>query len=432
VLGFLWLITLVTFLDRVNIAIAGVPIAKQFGFSAVQLGTVFSAFVLGYTLCQLPGGWLGDRFGHKRILAFALIWWSTFTAITALAGKAFISPILGVLPAFWVVRFSIGIGEAATYPCANGLIARWFGVRERALAAGIMLAGNGVGSATAPPLIGWLMVRFGWEVPFYVCGGIGILLALCFVHYVPEKEVNDREKDPFRWGISRTGPAPTWTRKGLGFDGKDRTPWQQLLTNSQLWLLTTSLFFVGYVVYVYFSWFYAYLVEVRGFSLLRGSFLTTLPFLAMALSAPAGGWASDRMIARMGRVGARRLVACGGLAGAGLLIIMGSSAHNVYWAIVCLSLAAGSVYLSMGCYFATATEILPGRTATVSGIMNTGTNLGGVVAPVLTPWVAARFGWTSALWLTAGCSAVAAIMWSLIGVKDAEIIEPVQQPGIDQ
>jgi MFS transporter, ACS family, glucarate transporter len=150
-LGFLVLISLVTYLDRVNISIAAAPISKEFGFGQVQLGTIFSAFLIGYMLFQIPGGWLGDRFGHGTIIVLALLWWSAFTALTALGGTPTVVAVFGVLPGFWLLRFLIGIGEAATYPCANGLVADWFSPRQRALAAGVMLAGVGAGSAFAPP-----------------------------------------------------------------------------------------------------------------------------------------------------------------------------------------------------------------------------------------------------------------------------------------
>src|ERR1700761_9172465 len=115
----LFLLSFVTYLDRVNISVAGVPLAHQFGFSRVQLGTIFSGLLLGYTLFQIPAGWIGDRFGHKKIMILAVLWWSLFTALTAVAGHEFLVSIAGAIASFWIVRFFIGLGEAATFPCAN-------------------------------------------------------------------------------------------------------------------------------------------------------------------------------------------------------------------------------------------------------------------------------------------------------------------------
>jgi ACS family glucarate transporter-like MFS transporter len=148
--------------------------------------------------------------------------------------------------------------------------------------------------------------------------------------------------------------------------------WRQIIENRDVWTLTFSNFFEGYIVYIYFFWFYSYLVDVRGFSLLRGSLFGTLPFVAMGFSAPLGGWSSDRLIPLVGKTRARRLVAMGGLAGAALLILAGARAETAYGAIGCLGSAAGSLYMSIGCYWATATENVPSHSATVTAIMNTG------------------------------------------------------------
>jgi ACS family glucarate transporter-like MFS transporter len=421
VLGFLSLISLVTCLDRVNIAIAGPLIAREYGFDRVELGTIFSAFVLGYTLFQIPGGWLGDRFKHKKVLTLALVWWSIFTALTARAGEGSLAALVGVIAALWIVRFLIGLGEAATFPCANGLIAQWFGTKERGVAAGINFAGVGVGSALTPPFIAWLSVRYGWRTAFYVCGGIGILLALCFDRYVGDRYPHDgniAQSESVATVASRQEPVANdepFLRQIA------RTPWNLIFHSPQVWLLAISDFFHGYIVYIYFSWFYIYLVDVRGFSLVRGSFFAALPFLAVTIGAPLGGWMSDRLILRTGKVQARRRVAMGGLISAALLISLGATIDNAYSSIACFSLGAGSMYVALSSYWTTALEILPSHSATVSGIMNTGANLGGVLSPTVTPWIAARYGWVSALCLAAAFGVVAAILWKFIGTFEDEI-----------
>jgi len=397
-LCFLVLVSVVTFLDRVNISIAAVPISQEFGFNQVKLGTIFSAFLIGYMLFQIPGGWLGDRFGHGRVIVFALLWWSIFTALTALAGTATLGSFIGVLPGFWLVRFLIGVGEAAAYPCANGLVARYLDPEQRALAAGVMLGGVGAGSAIAPPLIASLMLHFGWRSSFCVCGGIGVVLAIVFHFYLVRAP---RATDP-QSESRRSSP----------------TPWRKILTNRQLWLLTSSDFLHGYIVYFYFYWFFMYLVDVRGFSLLRGSWFATLPFFAMMVLAPLGGWSSDLLIGRIGRVRARRRVAMTGLVSGAVLIFLGARTHNAYAAIGCLALAAGSIYFALSCYWVTALEVFPPYAATVSGVMNAGANLGGAISPIVTAWVSVRYGWEITLGIAAVFSLSAAILWKFIGIVD--------------
>lgn len=133
-LGLLFFISFVTYLDRINIAVAGKLMSEAFGLTDLQFGTIFSAFVVGYALFQVPAGWVGDRFGHKRTLVFSLILWSFFTALTPWAGRGFLVSMVGVVPAIWIVRFLIGFGEAASYPSSNALVGRWFPSKERGLA----------------------------------------------------------------------------------------------------------------------------------------------------------------------------------------------------------------------------------------------------------------------------------------------------------
>jgi MFS transporter, ACS family, glucarate transporter len=400
-LGFLFLLSVVTYLDRVNISIASPAIKNEFVLDRVQMGLIFSAFVVGYTLFQVPAGWLGDRFGHKKALTFALIWWSLFTALSGWAGGGILTAAAYLVPVFWFMRFMVGVGEAGAYPCANGIIGDSFGPEERALAAGVMFAGIGTGSALTPPLVAWTVLHIGWRAAFYISAAIGSLLALSFHLWMPESFV--------------PGASQGRSVFPLSLAAKTKTPWKLILTNSQVWLMVISIFFFGYVTYVYYFWFFPYLVDVRKISVLRSSFFTAMPFLTMAISAPLGGALSDRLIPRIGKASARRRVVMVGLIAASILIPCGAIVPGAYLAVACLSLAAGGVYLAISCYFATAIEIIPEYSATVSGTMNTGAGLGGIIAPVLTPWVASHFGWISALSLAGVFSLIAALLWTFIG-----------------
>ena len=402
-LGFFALISLVTYLDRVNISIAAAPISKEFGFTQVQLGTIFSAFVIGYMLFQIPGGWLGDRYGHGKIIVLALIWWSIFTAATAFGGSRALAAVIGVLPGFWFLRFVIGVGEAATYPCANGLVAQNFSPQQRALAAGVMFGGVGAGSAFAPPFIASLMLHFGWRSAFYLCGAIGIILALAFHVFLSRRQRRESNE------------VDAVAARCRGKKSSEATPWKRILRHPQVWLLTISDFLHGYIVYIYFYWFYLYLVNVRHFSLLKGSWLATLPFITIMVFAPGGGWLSDRLISSIGPVLARRRVAMGGLFAGAVLIFFGAVAHSAYFAIGCLSLAAGSIYIALSCYWASALEVLPPHAATVSGIMNAGANLGGAISPIVTPWIAVHYGWVPSLCVASAFSLIAGLLWKFIG-----------------
>jgi ACS family glucarate transporter-like MFS transporter len=229
-LGFLFLLSVVTYLDRVNISITSPSIQGEFGLDRVQMGMIFSAFVVGYTLFQVPAGWVGDRFGHKKALTLALVWWSVFTAMSGWAGKGFLITAAYLLPAFWIMRFLVGVGEAGAFPCANGIIGDSFGPQEHALAAGVMFAGIGTGSALTPPFVAWIVLHWGWHSAFYISAAIGILLAVLFHFGMPE----------------RSGP-PSRHGQPVASLSQTKTPWKLVLANSQVWLLVISIFFFGYV-----------------------------------------------------------------------------------------------------------------------------------------------------------------------------------------
>ena len=399
-LAFLFLISIITYVDRVNIAVAGAQMGSALGLSRVELGALFSAFAFGYALFQIPGGWLGDRYGHKRVLTVALIWWSIFTSLTAWVGSSRISSAVGVVASLCFVRFLIGVGEAAAYPCANGLVRISFPPSQRGRATGVILGGIGVGLTITPPIVAVLMLRFGWESSFYIAGVLGVLLACVFYFAVQVP----REQQP-SWSAS--------DRSSVSLAA--RISWKDLLKNRQLWLLTVSSFFSGYIAYIFFSWFYLYLVEVRGFTLLRGSFYAALPFIAATIGFPLGGVLGDFLSARMGAIRGRRNVVMAGMLPASLLLLFGATIGNSVLAIAALSLTAGLGALTQSSYWVIAIESVPSRTATAVGITNTGFNLGGVCSPILTPWIAARYGWSTALIVAAIASIVVVIVWKFLG-----------------
>ena len=143
ILFLLFVISLVTYIDRVNISVAGKEMMPALGLTPVQLGSVFSAFTLGYALFQIPGGWLGDRWGSRKVLTLAVLWWSLFTVLTAWAGESFFAGIAGTLGALVLVRFLTGVGEAAALPDFNRTVANWLAPSERGLGMGISIGGIG-------------------------------------------------------------------------------------------------------------------------------------------------------------------------------------------------------------------------------------------------------------------------------------------------
>jgi ACS family glucarate transporter-like MFS transporter len=417
ILAMLLLISMVTYLDRVNISIAAKYIMEAYGLSAVDMGKIFSAFVFGYALFQTPFGWLADKFGARRLLTFAIIWWSAFTAVTAVAADIFTAQLLGVFGSFLLIRFLIGAGEAAAYPNFNRAIAFWMAPGERALANSLILGASGLGAAITPPLIGWIMESYGWQESFYVCAVIGVLIALIWYTYSTDRPEEHPRVTPSELAKIQT-PYKDSASNG---EPRGKLPLLVLLRNRNVCMLIASNFLFGYVAYIYLTWFYLYLVDVREFSILRGSFYATLPFVAITFMTPIGGLLSDRLCQVYGRRWGRRAVVMGGMSLTSVFVMVGGAVANPYLAIVLLSLGAGFLYFSLSPYWATVIDIARENTGVVSGMMNTGGNLGGTISPTLTPFIAALFGWSWALNIAALAAFLGGILWLWIDA-DQEVV----------
>jgi ACS family glucarate transporter-like MFS transporter len=180
---------------------------------------------------------------------------------------------------------------------------------------------------------------------------------------------------------------------------------------SSIWWLVLSYSCLGYVAYVYMSWFYLYLVNVRGFDELRGGLFASTPFLAILVFCPLGGWMTDRLVSRVGLARGRRWIGMTGMLSAGAAIAVGAVSPSPFLAIACLSLGAGWLYFSVGAYWASTSDISKPHAGTLSGLMNTGANLGGTLSPTLTPWLAEQWGWALSLGTAAAVAVLGGILW---------------------
>lgn len=393
ILGLLFAISVVTYMDRVNISVTARQMMPAYGLTDQDMGYIFSAFVFGYALCQIPGGWLGDRWGARLVLTAALLWWSLFTALTALAATLPLATMVGTVGALILVRFLLGVGEAVALPNFNRAVADWIPPAQRGLGIGIAIGGIGVGAAITPPLASWVMVNYRWQTVFYLSALVGILVAVLWVLG------------------SRDGSVGG---KSSSIASRAAVPWKRLFQSRTLRWLVASYACLGYVAYIYMSWFYLYLVNVRGIDLLRGGWLAATPFLAILVFCPLGGWITDRLVPTAGLTKARVTVGLVGMVVAGGLIALGAWADQQALAIGCLSLGAGWLYFTVGAYWSVTTDLSKTHAGTLSGVMNMGANVGGAVSPSLTPWLADQWGWTAALLTAALIAIFGGLMWMKI------------------
>jgi ACS family glucarate transporter-like MFS transporter len=399
----LFVVSAVAYLDRVNVSIAARAIQEEYRLSNIQLGWVFSAFLAGYALFQTPGGRLADRFGPRRVIGLGVLWWSAFTALTTLVPAGAVHSIALLV----AVRFLLGAGEAVIYPAANRMVANWIPSAERGLANGVIFAGVGVGAGITPPLITYVLLHWGWRWSFFTCALLGIGVSLVWhllFRDAPRTHpwIGARELAHIEAGIPATR-AEIETRQAMG--------WGAIAGDRNLLALTASYFTVGYVAYIFYTWFFTYLTRVRGLDLESSAVYSMLPFLAMAIGSPLGGWISDRIAKRHGKRAGRCGVAAFGLALGAVFLAAATQVASARLACVVLAGGAGALCLAQSAYWAVTADIAGRSAGAASGLVNMGAQIGGAVTATLTPWIADRFGWTASFLVAAALCALGSLAW---------------------
>ena len=398
-------ISAIAYLDRVNISIAGSSIQNEFGLDNIQLGWVFSSFVLGYALFQAPGGRLADRFGPRKILTIATVWWAVFTALAAMVPAG----IPGVLAVLLTARFLLGVGEAMVFPASNRLVAGWIPSQERGLANGLIFAGVGAGAGVTPPLIAFILVHYGWRWSFWICAVIGLAAGLVWYLIARDRpEEHPWVKPPEAEYIRSGTPKPDPLADGTAL------PWGVIFSSRNVWALTVSYFAFGYVSYIFFTWFFIYLNTVRGLNLKASAIFGMLPFLAMATFSPLGGVISDRLTRRYGKRTGRCLTSVFSMAVAAGFIVYAMRVQDARVASIVLAGGAGALYLSTSSFWSVTADIAGRSAGSVSGVMNMGNQLGGTITAALTPVLARDFGWASSFLVAAALCVVGALAWLLV------------------
>jgi MFS transporter, ACS family, glucarate transporter len=412
----LWIFILsaVAYLDRVNISIAGSSLAHEYHLTNVQLGYVFSSFLIGYAIFQTPGGRLADRLGPRRVIALAVFWWGIFTALTASVPLR----LAGVLGLFIMIRFLLGAGEAIMYPASNRFVANWIPTDERGIANGLIFAGVGAGAGITPPLVAAIMIHYGWRTAFWISAGIGILVGA--IWFILARDTPAEHPWVTSSELSRINAGLTLPPSDLGAEHVEKSwqvPWRRILKSKEVLALTLSYFTYGYAAWIFFSWFFIYLAKVRGLDLKSSAEFAMLPFLAMAAGSPLGGVASDALTRRFQRRVGRCYFSFAVMLLAAVFLASGASVHSARLASVVLAGGAGALYLCQSCYWSISADISGGSSGSVSGFMNMGGQIGGAVTASLTPAIAGDYGWTASFVVAAVLCALGGVTWLLVNPR---------------
>ena len=407
-----WLFVLsgVAFLDRTNISIAGLQISTEYGLGNQRLGWIFSAFLIGYAGFQLPAGWLAARYGPRRVLTLGVLWWGVTTALTALLPSGISHAVMMLI----AIRFALGAGEAVIYPAANQFVARWVPVQERGFINGLIFAGVGAGSGLTPPLLTWLITHHGWRAAFWFSAIVGIVAGAVWWRYArdtPEEhsDVGPLELSEIRASLSKITPKDTANPPAPAV-----ISWGAIFRRRDLPALMAGYFSFGYIAWIFFSWFFLYMAQVRGFDLKSSARYSMLPFLSMTVCCLVGGALSDRLTRAYGlRIGRCGLASVALLCTAGFLVL-GSRVQSPQLAGVILAGGAGALYLSQSSFWSVSVDIAGHSSGVFSSLVNMGGQIGGAVTASLTPWIAHRFGWTTSFGISAVLAVVGAICWMTV------------------
>lgn len=403
VVSLLCLVSGVAYLVRTDIAVAQERMAPALGLSMADMGAITAwAFQLTYALLQVPMGIAGERWGARRTLALALVGCATASILTALA------PQSGATPVLVATRVLLGVSQAVVFPVAAMTVTQYILPARRVSAAALFISSSSLGAAIAPALMAPVMERAGWRAVFLLSGAIALVASAAWFTLMPRTTVTAGEPAPRIDALLRA----TGT----------------LLRSASLRQLTVAYLLHSAVYFVFVFWFFRYLTEGRGFSVLASGNWASLPNIAGMVCAPLIGLMADRLGRRVGSSAARRRTAMACLLGATTFALTGAIVPGAILAIVALSLSSGCLNGAESPFFTTAAALGGGNPGAAAGLLNLMGNLGGVLSIWLVPRMAAVWGWNGTLTFWAAVAFVAALLWLTVR-EPAGNAAPVTAPA---
>jgi sugar phosphate permease len=367
ILAVMCLMYFISYIDRVNIAVAGPIIRHEMGLTSGQLGLVFSAFAYPYAVMQIVGGWLADKYGPKRVLTVLSLIWGVATLATGFAGS--VAMLVGL-------RFMLGVGEGGAFPTATRAFTYWMPVAERGFAQGITHSFARLGGAVTPPLVLAVVATGGWRDAFILLGVASLAWTVLYLFVFTNSPEQHR----------RITPQET-AEIGYHVGDCDRakhcaTPWRKLM--HRMWLVTFVDFCYGWLLWVYLTWLPSYLKESRGFDLKQLALFTALPLLAGVIGDTLGGTLSDKIFKMTGRLRfARCSVLVVGLGGSLAFLMPMVSTANPVTAVLFLSASFFFLEITNPVLWTLPLDIAGKYAGTAGGMMNTGFGVAGMVSPVV-------------------------------------------------
>jgi predicted MFS family arabinose efflux permease len=413
----------------------------------LQMGAVFSAFTLAYSLFEIPSGWLGDVKGPRSVLTRIVLWWSAFTMLTGVA-RGYQSLL--------AIRFLFGAGEAGAFPNIARSFSQWFPIRERGRANGVMFLGSRMGGMLSAPIALQLVSRWGWRASFMFFGLLGLVWAAAWYAWY-----RDRPEDhpgvgaeelawirgripalipapipapiptPIPTPIPAPIPAPIPDPTPDVLPAPATTPWAALLRSRNLYAICAMYFAFGYGLYFYFTWLPTYLIKELGFSLFSGGLFAALPFLLAGIADIVGGWLTDFLTRQRGLRAGRCHLGFGAFLTCAAFLFASTIVPSPIVKAILIAMALASADLALGACWAVPIDIAPDHAGVITGFMNTLGNIGGLIGPLVVGYAVDRWhSWTFPFYITALVYAGGAVAW--LAIDPTRRVVGSGRPGIEQ
>jgi MFS family permease len=405
----LFLLAVITYLDRICISVAGPRIQEYLRIGPQQWGWVVGVFAISYGAFEIPGGWMADRFGPRIILTRIVLWWSAFTALTGTVSS---------YSALLLTRFWFGAGEAGAFPNATASIACWFPMSERGRAFGALSVAMQIGGALSPLLVIPIQMRYGWRTSFYVFGLVGAAWAVvwfCWFRNTPGEKRGVTASE-----LSEIGDPPGRPRHGL--------PWIVAVRKGNFWAILLMGFCYGYGSYFFFTWFPTYLVRARNFSE-KDLLLSAFIFLFGACANVGSGVTSDFLLKRAGLKAARCRIGVTGFACAALFALLAAVTPSKLGTLFLLCVSYAGICFAQPMVLPTCIEVATKFPGSMAGAQNTTNQAGSFLSGVLFGYIAKISGsYDRPLFLLAVVLGFGALIW--LKIDPTQELVPEEQPEL--
>lgn len=423
VVAVLFFITVINYADRATISIAGPAIAKELKMDPIAMGYIFSAFGWAYVICQLPGGWLLDKFGSKKVYAFSIFLWSVFTLFQGFVG--FLTGATAIITLF-CLRFLVGAAEAPSFPANSRIVAAWFPASERGTASAIFNSAQYAATVIFAPIMGWLVHNFGWHYVFTVMGVLGILFVLVWQKYIhnPKEHpmINEAEVQYIEQGGALVNMDQD-NKAGGKQDGPNLHYIKELLRNRMMVGIYVAQYCINALTYFFITWFPVYLVQARGMTILKAGFAASVPAIFGFVGGVLGGVISDYLLKKGYSLSIARKVPIV----LGMLLSMSMIICNyvdTQWVIVAIMAMSffGKGIGALG--WAVNSDTAPKQIAGLSGgLLNTCGNLSSITTPIAIGYIVGTTGSFNGALIYVGIHAFLAMASYLFIVGEIKRVE---------